>query len=383
MSVNRKYKKLFELKVLHLFFLNKGNTEFDSMSPDEQNKIWNTYDLRETLTFHPSSDAARNLNNYNLVFKTTQSGFLVLARVDPNNPDKSFIPISDLDLTFYMTLDDPFYSNYSLGQVNSLQSRQTCYFNNDAGNNGSSFPDLSLPPSSFVAGENYETGSMVEFSGDFYESVEDITNASINPNRPNSGWRSIPNRSSVNSNDRIAIFQDIISFQVNTPDIEFTVQLTDINGIQVYSEQLDTFNGKRDFKIYPSNAKEGYYTLNVTNNADGSNLKTFTFYFFKDAVPENLLGIVHILGGSDKGSYSMTNSAGDLTSPEYRLRIRNRHTYWRYLSNQDQSMVLETNLNPLTFNGFISVNHRGDDLPNPGVRMIKPEATGTYSEIFI
>ncbi|MBS3770390.1 MAG: hypothetical protein KGY69_09050, partial [Bacteroidales bacterium] len=166
-------------------------------------------------------------------------------------------------------------------------------------------------------------------------------------------------------------------------DIEFTVQLTDINGIQVYSEQLDTFNGKRDFKIYPSNAKEGYYTLNVTNNADGSNLETFTFYFFKDAVPENLLGIVHILGGSDKGSYSMTNSAGDLTSPEYRLRIRNRHTYWRYLSNQDQSMVLETNLNPLTFNGFISVNHRGDDLPNPGVRMIKPEATGTYSEIFI
>ncbi|MEF8810862.1 MAG: hypothetical protein V5A47_08075, partial [Bacteroidales bacterium] len=140
MSVNRKYKKLFELKVLHLFFLNKGNTEFDSMSPDEQNKVWNTYDLSETLTFHPSSYAARNLNNYNLVFKTTQSGFLVLARVDPNNPDKSFIPISDLDLTFYMTLDDPFYSNYSLGQVNSLQSRQTCYFNNDAGNNGSSFP---------------------------------------------------------------------------------------------------------------------------------------------------------------------------------------------------------------------------------------------------
>ncbi|MEF8810995.1 MAG: hypothetical protein V5A47_08750, partial [Bacteroidales bacterium] len=66
-----------------------------------------------------------------------------------------------------------------------------------------------------------------------------------------------------------------------------------------------------------------------------------------------------------------------------RLRIRNRHTYWRYLSNQDQSMVLETNLNPLTFNGFISVNHRGDDLPNPGVRMIKPEDAGTYSEIFI
>lgn len=381
MSVISKYKRLFEVKILHHFFLNMGGTDFDSMSTEEQNKIWKSYDLRGTLEFHPSSYAARNLECYNLIFKTTRSGFVVLSRIDQDNSNQPFLSIENLDLSFYMILRDTFFDNYSLGHVKG--AKHIAYFNNYAGSNGSTFPDLSNPPSSFTSGEDYEAGSLVEFSGNYYEAVENLTNATTNPDQTGSGWRSVSKRGSVNNNDQIAIYQNFIPFTITIPDIELTAALKNIEGHMAFSEQMDTFNGKKYFYLEPSFIREGYYKVEIINNSDSSILESFNCYLFKEFVPDHLFGVLQILGGSDKGNYSTNNAMGKLTSPKFQLRFRNRHTYWRYLNNEDHSLILETDLNPLTFKGFISIMHNGEELPNPDIRMIKPGPTKTYSEVII
>jgi hypothetical protein len=92
----------------------------------------------------------------------------------------------------------------------------------------------------------------------------------------------------------------------------------------------------------------------------------------------------------------MLDPLGNMRSPTYELRFRNRMTRWRYIGKKfNIDSVTDTPL-PLTRFGFIEnvtvLGKNGeliDDLPNPAVSIIKTEAlTKTteknyYSEIHI
>lgn len=117
---------------------------------------------------------------------------------------------------------------------------------------------------------------------------------------------------------------------------------------------------------------------------------------------ENLLGLIRIFMKADAGSLNMTDAQGKLqgVKPAFELLFENRKTFWRYIFNQDQTVkpgddvVKENGGNrilitkteqPLTLTGFISIEQDGKELPNPDVRLIKPDTSANkiYSEIYM
>lgn len=114
MTFSIKYKPLFEVKILHHFFLDKGDTDFFSMSEKEQEKQLTDFDLNSTLKTIPSTDTNRKLAGHKLVLHPTKHGFTVYASVSANSDITPFINLDDtLELTFLLKLVDNTFFNYT------------------------------------------------------------------------------------------------------------------------------------------------------------------------------------------------------------------------------------------------------------------------------
>ena len=114
MTFSIKYKPLFEVKILHHFFLDKGDTNFFSMSEEEQEKQLTDFDLNSTLKIIPSTETNRKLAGYKLAFNPTTHGFIVYTSVSAESDIKPFISLDDtLELTFLLKLVDYTFFNYT------------------------------------------------------------------------------------------------------------------------------------------------------------------------------------------------------------------------------------------------------------------------------
>ncbi|QGY47039.1 hypothetical protein GM418_26265 [Maribellus comscasis] len=122
----------------------------------------------------------------------------------------------------------------------------------------------------------------------------------------------------------------------------------------------------------------------------------------KDSEKMNLMGLIRIFVKADNNALDITNAQGRIPEPSqnFEINIKNRETIWRYIFDTNQtvtggdalkkengnSKVLITKAeHPLTLNGFISIELGGVELPNPGVRAVKPDIPNNkyYSEIYM
>ena len=71
MSQSIIYKSLFEVKVRHHYFLNKGEQVWDSMSVDDKDSMEAKFDVREILDITPTTDCNKALNAHSCVFRKT------------------------------------------------------------------------------------------------------------------------------------------------------------------------------------------------------------------------------------------------------------------------------------------------------------------------
>ncbi len=108
------YTTLFEVQLLHNYFLNDGGTTFASMDPAEQETQLGLYDISEFIDIIPSVDTATIMNGHKIVAKTTKSGLAVYCKVSEEDEDEPFITLEDeLQLTFILKLKDSIFSNYT------------------------------------------------------------------------------------------------------------------------------------------------------------------------------------------------------------------------------------------------------------------------------
>ena len=68
------YRRLFEVDILHEYFLNQDGTPFSELPAAEQAKLLKKYDIRETINITPLARTAKLLTNYGLVFRTSKRG---------------------------------------------------------------------------------------------------------------------------------------------------------------------------------------------------------------------------------------------------------------------------------------------------------------------
>jgi hypothetical protein len=129
MTFSIKYKPLFQVNILHLFFLSKGVQDFISMNETEKTKELDWYDVSTVFNILPSHKTTQTLKDHNLVLKVTNTGFSVWSKVTGNQNNIPFIDLdNDLSFTFRIQIKDTKFYNYT--NLKPEKSDKLYYFSN-------------------------------------------------------------------------------------------------------------------------------------------------------------------------------------------------------------------------------------------------------------
>ncbi|WEN13747.1 hypothetical protein PY254_10875 [Rhodanobacter sp. AS-Z3] len=73
------YRRLFEVRLLHHYWLDDGGQRFDTLAPERQAERLLNYEVRRLLQVTPTPSTLRQLGSQRCLFKPTGRGFIVAA----------------------------------------------------------------------------------------------------------------------------------------------------------------------------------------------------------------------------------------------------------------------------------------------------------------
>lgn len=167
MSNSYKYETLFEVKMLHLFYLNKGTSNFHSMTDSEKSKQMKDYEFEKFLSITPSIKTAKKLKGFKSLIRKNGASFTVLVQVDATNDTTPFVAIDkNEELTFLLKLKDFNFHNYT---GFNIATSDCLYFSNKRlSSESSSFPLIK------IAGDNASISSDSVLSTDGKDEIDDV-----------------------------------------------------------------------------------------------------------------------------------------------------------------------------------------------------------------
>jgi len=329
------YRKLFEVMILHHYWLDEGNVIFDLLPQDQREKKLLRYSSEQFLSVEPDDATALAIRNLRLIFIQTHTGFLVAA------PKEQDIPEMQFRFGFY--INDPSFFNYTaLTLLN--QQNYDCY---------AAATDTMVRYRSNVAVFSNLTGVSRTLSGKktLFLSKE---------------YGSIGAGSKVEYLVKSGTkLQQLTSDQPSATTQQWS---TNLGSLPVFAHQGD---------IPTITSAPG--TLGAPQNGIDINggLKPDVF-----AVTE----IATVKPGD--ADYSCTNGGkAREVPPVFHIRFRNRNMFWRYLNKNTGALISESATPlPVTFSGNAGTLQK----PSPGG--IKMQTAGgvpgarierLYNEIFI
>lgn len=117
MSYSQTYRTLFELQVLHEYYLNDGPDSFRGMDPQQQQLMFKNYAFNGFLQVIPTTQTRKVMENQKLLLHTDKRGLQVIAQVEETAPGaaaKPFIPLADdVELHFLVKINDPAFEIYT------------------------------------------------------------------------------------------------------------------------------------------------------------------------------------------------------------------------------------------------------------------------------
>lgn len=114
MSFNLTYGLLFEVTLLHNYFLNSGEETYTAMSPEDKKKMLQKFDSNSFATIIPTVETHIRLRNFKMAFKPTKTGFRVYIKVREEDETDPFIPVpAHLKLDFKISINDYHFENYT------------------------------------------------------------------------------------------------------------------------------------------------------------------------------------------------------------------------------------------------------------------------------
>ena len=100
------YKRLFEVRLLHHYWLDEGQTLFDALSDEKKEKRLLQYDVRSFLSVVPAAATQKALQGLQGVFRNTALGFVVAVPQERVIPDEAVF-------AFVLTVRHPGFFNYT------------------------------------------------------------------------------------------------------------------------------------------------------------------------------------------------------------------------------------------------------------------------------
>ncbi|WP_433777987.1 hypothetical protein [Flavobacterium anhuiense] len=112
MSYSSTYGLLFQVTLLHNYFLNNGEETFASMTDDKKEKMLQQFSADAFITVTPTLETNIVLKNHKMVFKKTKTGFGVYVKVKDESVPFIKVP-ADLNLKFLININDYQFENYT------------------------------------------------------------------------------------------------------------------------------------------------------------------------------------------------------------------------------------------------------------------------------
>ncbi len=382
------YNYLFELKVIHHFFLDKSSQLFDNLTSNEQNNYLKYYNIENLLDIRPTDFSQQLLRNHQCIFKKTQSGIIVGTKTKKLSgkihPSVQFN--DNLHLTFLFSLRDDTFYNYTSLPLKKTKG-QTFYFTNETANAPKTYPYLSKFAPVYKAGSKYSSGDVLVNHASTPTQAY-IAKQATNNSPPSAEWTNDPFVSGkplhyVNENDLIPIYNNVLSYDSGQSGLDLTITLKNSlnEALEPRIEKMEKTNSCVD--IFLHDLPEGKYHVKIE---DTTIPYLEEFYFFHVQEPtDSIFGVLDLVIKSKNSNYNLLNTDGSLKNPVLELRFKNRHTLWRFLGNNFNTKP-ETGPHPLTKYGYINVSVPDDsstivdELPNPDTNMVKTEFPLSFKE---
>ncbi len=429
------FKKLFEVQILHDYFLTTADgISFFERNEDEKKEVLTKklahgiYDVHTFFNVRPLGDTILRMNEYRLKMARTPLGFVVGMEVTPENQAGDTVFKPRLEVPEHITL------NFSMQpKLSFFRSISTLSF-------GSAFPSIyyfsnkdklelneaTVPPYTSLQLTNkfkqhqpgmvHEMGALIDFGGTLREAIQ-RTHGS-DPTH----WEDIADRGYVSDADRILLpsnFTYFISKEDAVTNIEFVLEDLGGTGIKTIAksgtEVLESvflnFTKVDEADVASDEIPPGFYTLKVTANA-GPEI-AHAVYLNEAIYDKNQLGIIAMRFDEPDSPHSLLDAGGFVKTritaadvlvphPIYEIRFKNRRTYWRYNSETafTAGEVTDTNahlapetvanerlvsLKPKALTEALVpfINGTSLVLPHPEISALRVEREKTFSEIFI
>jgi hypothetical protein len=130
------------------------------MSEAEKEKQLICYDVSNFFTVLPSTKSRHTIMGHQLVFKRSNSGFIVWAKISESNNNHPFLPLSDdLELSFLLKLKNHTFFNFS--NLKFDYANKLFFFSNKRLNTEpDSFPLIKKSGNNSFISDNYALGSL-------------------------------------------------------------------------------------------------------------------------------------------------------------------------------------------------------------------------------
>ena len=294
------YKRLFEVRLLHHYWLDEGSTLFDTLSENRRNQLLMTYDCRSFLEVNPTSTTCNAIKAFKGVFKQTSLGFIVAV------PRSMIIPGDEI-FSFTISISDPSFYKYT---AFTLQERKIM--------------ELYYKPE--------DTTYRYKENVPVFSNLTGVSHG-VNPNRSLFLSTAIP----VPSPGDKAEYLNIASGAL--------VQLT---GSQpgAASQQISGVASNAPVFMHQNDSPIIVPPAGMTGTPERGILLT-------PEIPDNVFGLIRI-AATHPGNSDFSCISGGIakeTAPVFQIRFKNRSAYWRYL-NKNSGVQVSESPTPLPFTAW-------------------------------
>ncbi len=366
------YKTLFEVKLLHEFYVTNedGTSPFDlDDQQDRLNFLREQYmnakeSISSDLSFEFPQSLAALYAGYSIKLLPAYSGFKVLIRVNQKvQSDGSvwFTPFAslpnDLSIHILFTRKGNAIDTYTGSRIDNRLPAIYC-FSNRSLISQASFPYLPNPVPVFRTGYEYEQGELVSFgTNDIRAFYQDDSGDQ---------WSMLPGGAFMNENDRLLVpgrFEYRFPLHRSITEAEFI--LNDQNGDIVTSK---TFHDTEPFRKVsldfsdkitalsirgPGALADSIFTLQVNGN-DGY-INSHPLIFNNAYSSRNTWAVADInITGSDS-DFNLLDEDGFLwkrknplgvwdEAPVFEIPVKSRFAFWRYINDRGKELKLTPEL---------------------------------------
>lgn len=324
------YRRLFEIRLLHHYWLDDGATVFDFVTPPERrDRRLMDYDVRSFLKIAPTSATAKALSGYNCVYKDTALGCLVAALETSEFPDDSIFD-------FVLTVEQADFHNYTALTLQSQKIYELYYKPEDRMRRFKN----NIPVLSNLTGasRSFTSGKMLFLSSEFPEPAADDKVESL-------------------------VLSGSALVQLTSDQPGASIQL--LNSV---ATDLPVFVHQGDVPVIVSpDGLTGVPERGIELTGD---------------IPDNVFALIRLsVKRPDDNDYSLTGEDGHAkvsNNPVFQIRFKNRSTFWEYKNTG----YVESAPLPLTYFGNAGTKQKPSQC---SVKAVKSgdKITRIVSEIYV